>query len=118
MLAFLLALVLSVANVMAAAMPPPIAATGESGAHPAMAPSSMHEHCARHETPSHATKHAAHGAESDCCAGKTCACVTVCDVPPLCTCAGHVPPPMRIFAISPPRTYAAIEARLLRPPIA
>jgi hypothetical protein len=44
--------------------------------------------------------------------------VHACDVRVLAALPALIAPATRAFAVLPPRAYAAIEARLLRPPIA
>ena len=112
-----LALLLAVTNVMAAAMP--LTAHAESGAHASVSHESR-AHCADQGDAISHTRHAphpGHGADCPCC-GKACACMHACD-----TLVLAMPPALamlatRVFAIAPPRDGAAIEAPLLRPPIA
>jgi hypothetical protein len=115
-----LALLLAVTNVMAAAMP--LAAHAEPGgnaAHAAVSPES-HAHCGdRSAAVSHEKheSHRGHGADCPCC-GKACACMHACDALVLAMPPALSMPSMRIFAIAPPSDGTAIEAPLLRPPIA
>lgn len=112
-LVWVLALALSVANTMTAAMPPPAAAAGSPDA--TLPHQASHPHCAGHAA--HAT-HAGHDDGCACCVGKTCACVHVCDALTLMVLPTMTAPSARMFSVPPPRAYAAIEARPLRPPIA
>jgi len=116
----LLALLLAATNVMAAAMPlGEHAAQGGKTAHSAVS-HEMHEHCADHgAAASHATheSHPGHGADCPCC-GKACACMHACDGLVLAMPPALSMPSTRIFAIAPPSDGTAIEAPLLRPPIA
>jgi hypothetical protein len=118
-LACALALVLAATNVMAAAMP-----LGDHAAHAGKHENTSvsapaHAHCADHGTaraPSAHESHPGHGADCPCC-GKACACMHACDRLVLAMPPALALPSARIFAIAPPRTGAAIEAPLLRPPI-
>ena len=108
-----LALLLAATNVMAAAMP--------FAAHAAThAEATSHAHCSddaaavAHANPD---SHRAHGADCPCC-GKACACMHACDTLVLAMPAALAIVSARLFAVAPPRDGAAIEAPLLRPPIA
>jgi hypothetical protein len=113
-----LALGLTVANIVAVAMPPAMGAPSADGS-AGVPHHTSHDQCAGHQASGglHAD-HAGHGADCACCIGKTCACVHACDALVLSVLPGSTAPSMRIFSASPPRAYAAIEARPLRPPIA
>jgi hypothetical protein len=112
-----LALALTAANFLAVAMPPAMAAASAEGS--ADAPQhASHEHCAGHQAQGLHAGHARHGSDCACCIGKTCACTQIFDAVVLTVLPASILPSMRIFAVPPPRAYAAIEARLLRPPIA
>jgi len=112
---YVLALALTAANVAAAAMPPmSMAAAGPAS-------SSHHtpaKHCADDGASVARTMHPGHGADGACCIGKSCVCAHACDVPDIAAAPAPAKPSTRIFAVSPPRAYSAIEARPLRPPIA
>jgi hypothetical protein len=126
---WVLALALSVTNMTMAAMPSLASAAVVSGAaashqisHDAHCaghamPASSRAHCAGQMASAHAN-HAGHGDGCGCCIGKTCACVQVCDVPTVIALVGALAPSARQFSVLPSRPYAAIEARILRPPIA
>jgi hypothetical protein len=115
---YVLALALTAANVAAAAMPPmSMAAAGPVGA----AVASHHtpaKHCTDDGASVARTTHLGHAADCACCIGKSCACAHACDLPDIAAAPAAAKPSTRIFAVSPPRAYSAIEARLLRPPIA
>ena len=116
-LVFALALLLAVANVMAAAMP--FAAHDGNGANAAVSHPS-HAHCSDQDAAvSHARhdSHPGHGADCPCC-GKACACMHACDGLVLTMPPALSMPSTRIFAVAPPSDGTAIEAPLLRPPIA
>jgi hypothetical protein len=113
-----LALALTAANIVAAAMPPAMAVASTNGG--AGAPHhASHDRCAEHESSAgqHAD-HARHGADCTCCIGKTCACVHACDALVVALLPTSIAPSMRVSSVPLPRDYAVIEARLLRPPIA
>jgi len=127
---WVLALALSITNVTMAAMPS-IASVGPVSApvishrmshdrhcagHAMLA--SPHAHCAGQMAATAHAGHAGHGDGCACCIGKVCACVQVCDVPTVIALIGALAPSLRQFSVLPSRPYAAIEARLLRPPIA
>jgi len=113
-----LALALTAANFLAVAMPPAMAAASADGHADAPQQHVSHEHCAGHDAADLNAGHARHGSDCACCIGKTCACVQVFDALVLSVLPASKPPSLKIFAVPPPRAYAAIEARLLRPPIA
>lgn len=118
MLVYVLALALTAANIAAAAMPPmSMTAAGGDAAIAALHHASA-KHCADHAVAATHASQGGHAADCACCIGKVCACAQACDVPvPAAVLAPSVPS-VRIFAVSPPRAYAAVEARPLRPPIA
>jgi len=124
---WVLALALSLTNATMAAMPSPSSSAAISA--PAVSHRMSHDaHCAGHAMPASthahcagqmaANAHASHGDGCACCIGKVCACVQVCDVPTVIALVGALAPSARQFSVLPSRPYAAIEARLLRPPIA
>ena len=127
---WVLALTLSLTNMTMVAMPSLASAAAGSG--PAVShrmshdvhcmghtmPASSHTHCAGQMAANAHATHAGHGDGCACCIGKTCACVQVCDVPTVIALIGALAPSARQFSVLPSRPYAAIEARLLRPPIA
>ena len=112
-LVWALALLLAVTNVMAAAMP--------LTAHAKQADAAVaHAHCSDQGAPASHVKHESHpghGADCPCC-GKACACMHACDTLVLAMPPALAVPSTRVFAIAPPRDGSAIEAPLLRPPIA
>lgn len=118
MLVYVLSLALTAANIAAAAMPPMSMTAGGGEAAIAVLHHASAKHCADHAAAAAHAGHAGHATDCAGCIGKVCACAQACDVPvPAATLAPSVPS-VRIFAVSPPRAYAAIEARPLRPPIA
>ena len=109
-LVWLLALALVAANTAAVAMPPsPLAS--------ASAHASAHDHCNGHTLKGHDSEKPQHGPDCPCCIGKACACVHLCDALVRVVLPASIAPSTRAFRVSPPREYAAIETRLLRPPI-
>lgn len=109
-----LALLLVATNAMAAAMP----FAAHAGKHAEAAVS--HAHCGDQAVATSSIKHESHpghGADCPCC-GKACACMHACDTLVLAMPPALAVPSTRVFAIAPPRGGAAIEAPLLRPPIA
>ncbi|HEV7491530.1 MAG TPA: hypothetical protein VGO25_12035 [Rhodanobacteraceae bacterium] len=127
LLVWVLALALPFTNTAMAAMP--MAPVSASGSHATVSHPAAHDaHCAGRamSVPVHAhcaglaptAAHAAHAGDGcGCCIGKTCACVQIFDVPAVNALFARVAPASRLFSVLPPRPYAAIEARLLRPPI-
>jgi hypothetical protein len=108
-----LALLLAATNVMAAAMP-----VAAHDARPAEA-SASHAHCEQNAAVSHVKheSHRGHGADCPCC-GKACACMHACDTLALAMPPALSIPSTSVFVTAPPRGGAAVEAPLLRPPIA
>jgi len=108
-----LALLLAVTNAIAAAMP----ITAHDGEHARATLS--HAHCSDQDAAPHVKheSHPGHGADCPCC-GKACTCMPACDALVLAMPPALPIPSARVFAIEPPRDGAAIEAPLLRPPIA
>jgi hypothetical protein len=76
-----------------------------------------HADCTDHGASATHESHPGHGADCPCC-GKACACMHACDGLVLAMPPALAMPSTRVFAIAPPRVGAAIEAPLLRPPIA
>jgi hypothetical protein len=110
-LVWLLALALVASNIAAAAMPPmPTTAAAATAA--------SHDHCNGADSAGEHAQKPRHGPDCPCCVGKTCACVQLCDALVRVVVPASMAPPTRDFRTSPPRDYVAIEARLLRPPIA
>jgi hypothetical protein len=109
-----LALLLAATNVMAAAMP-----VTAHDARPAEATAS-HAHCSDQNAAVSHVKHESHrGHDADCpCCGKACACMHACDTLALAMPLSLSIPSTSVFVIAPPRGGSAIEAPLLRPPIA
>lgn len=109
-----LALLLAATNVMAAAMP--IAADAKH-----VQAGASHAHCADRGTAASEAvphdSHKAHGADCPCC-GKACACMHACDALALAMTPAVSILSMRVFAVAPPLDGSAVEAPLLRPPIA
>jgi hypothetical protein len=115
-----LALVLAATNVMAAAMPVHDAAATAAKDASASASHASRAHCAGDEAPASRVSravHPGHGADCPCC-GKACACMHACDGLVLAMPAALSVPTLRTFAAPSYRGGAAIEAPLLRPPIA
>jgi hypothetical protein len=112
-----LALALTAANFIVVAMPPAMTSASTDGGAAAVHPASQGD-CAEHPAADLHASHARHGVDCACCIGKSCACMQVFDAVVLSVLPTSIPPATRIFAASPPRAYAAIETRLLRPPIA
>lgn len=120
MLVCALALLLAVTNAMAAAMPLAERTAHASGSADAAIQHPSQTHCADHGATASPATHETppgHGADCPCC-GNACACMHACDALVLAMPPAFVTPSTRIFAIAPPQPGAAVEAPLLRPPIA